>query len=83
MICPPLSERIARPSRESSRLPISHIATSNTIQITTPIARGEASEKPPMTNAGTPVMPVWPPRNSMLPNRKYRLSPQAIVHSGR
>jgi hypothetical protein len=30
-----------------------------------------------------PLMPVCPPRLSMVPKRKYRLMPQAIVPRGR
>jgi len=66
---PPLSARMARPSRESSRLCSSHSDTSSTAQISTPMARGEASETPATMSGGMPVMPVCPPRNSMLPNR--------------
>jgi hypothetical protein len=67
---PLLSARIARPSRESSRLCIAQSASSSTAQISTPSARGEASEAPAITSGGSPPMPVWPPRNSRLPNRK-------------
>ena len=69
MICPPLSERMARPSRESSRLRSSHNEISVTTQITTPMERGDSSDRPPSRITGMLVMPVWPPRNSMLPNR--------------
>jgi hypothetical protein len=66
---PPLSARMARPSRESSRLCSAHSASSSTAQITTPSMRGVASDTPAMTSGGTPVMPVCPPRKSMLPSR--------------
>ena len=78
-----LSARMARPSRESSRLASAHRASISTSQASTPSARGEASDRPMMVRGGSPPMPVWPPRNSRLPKRKYRLSPQAIVQSGR
>jgi hypothetical protein len=36
-----------------------------------------------MLIGGRPEMPLWAPRKSSVPNRKYRLMPQAMVPSGR
>ena len=74
---------MARPSRESSRLCNIHRLSSSTAQISGPSERGEASDSPASSSGGKPPMPVCPPKASMLPNKKYRLSPQAMVHSGK
>ncbi len=66
MVVPFLSERMARPVRESSRLVTAMAAPSATIQISTYMARPLARLRLPMLSAGTPSRPSYLPRNSML-----------------
>ena len=64
---PVLSARMARPSRESSRLCSAQMASSSTAQMTMPSMRGEASEMPKISSGGKLLMPVKPPSACRLP----------------
>lgn len=64
---PVLSERMARPSRESSRLCSAQIMTSSKAQMNTPSTRGEVMSSPNRPSDGSPASPVWPPSTCRLP----------------
>ncbi|MCY1427043.1 hypothetical protein D9M71_428730 [compost metagenome] len=66
---PPLSARIARPSRLSSRLPISQIAAATSAQIARLKSALLSMVQPNRAMFGRLLMPPKPPRCGRLPNR--------------